>query len=150
VILDEGAPSWRPIIICSGYYLPGEIRMIVPSAGAECSMRYVDRAILPVGGIARCAELPPLDGRRAKTTPIEARPYQRIRGPVFQWSPQEYCGAEHPGSADEGAPDKSRRGRRDYLTFLTNLLSKPDCHRSTSGSNLQAAPTRLHQRTSAA
>ena len=25
---------------------------------------------------------------------------------------------------------------RDYLTFLTDLLSKPDCHRSTSGSNL--------------
>ena len=25
---------------------------------------------------------------------------------------------------------------RDYLTLLTDLLRKPDCHRSTSGSNL--------------
>jgi hypothetical protein len=38
-IFDEGAPFWRPVIICSGYYLPGEIRMILPSAGAEWSTR---------------------------------------------------------------------------------------------------------------
>ena len=42
VILDEGAPLWRPIIICSGYYLPGEIRMTLSSAGTECSMRRID------------------------------------------------------------------------------------------------------------
>ena len=42
VILDEGAPLWGPIVICSGNYLPGQISMIVPSAGAECSMRCVD------------------------------------------------------------------------------------------------------------
>jgi hypothetical protein len=36
------------------------------------------------------------------------------------------------------------------LTFLTDLLSKPDCHGSATGSNLKTAPTWLHQRTSAA
>src|SRR5689334_11409411 len=42
VILDECAPFWRPIIVRSGNYLPGQIRMIVSSAGTECSIRCFD------------------------------------------------------------------------------------------------------------
>lgn len=39
-ILDEGAPFWRPVVVSSSYYC--HIRMTLPSAGVECSMRRVN------------------------------------------------------------------------------------------------------------
>src|SRR5689334_16373509 len=42
VVLDEGAPLWCPIIVCSGNYLPGQIGMIVSAGGAECSIWCFD------------------------------------------------------------------------------------------------------------
>jgi hypothetical protein len=42
VVLDERAPLWCPIIVCSGNYLPGQVGMIVSSGRAECSIRCFD------------------------------------------------------------------------------------------------------------